>query len=83
MRIETGVIKFDDDWPGVFIRGDDAFAFAMALEGLVKEMTGSDSFGFETRIIDGLLQLLKQSDMQHKNHKVNQIIETKSVMKVK
>jgi hypothetical protein len=33
-RVETGVVLFDDDWPGVFIRGDDAFAFGIALQGL-------------------------------------------------
>lgn len=25
-RVETGPVKFGDDWTGVFIRGDDAFA---------------------------------------------------------
>ena len=31
-RPETGPMKFEDDWCGVFIRGDNAFAFAMYLE---------------------------------------------------
>lgn len=30
-RAETGVLQFGDDWPGVFIRGDDALALAYAL----------------------------------------------------
>lgn len=24
-RVETGVVQFGDDWPGVFLRGDDAY----------------------------------------------------------
>lgn len=31
-RVETGPVQFGDDWPGVFIRGDNAFAYAMALQ---------------------------------------------------
>ena len=32
VRLETGVVQFDDDWPGVFIRGDSAFGLLMMLE---------------------------------------------------
>lgn len=28
-RIETGVVQFGDDWPGIFIRGDNADHYAM------------------------------------------------------
>jgi hypothetical protein len=31
MRLETGVVQEGNDWPGVFIRGDDAFHLAMQL----------------------------------------------------
>jgi hypothetical protein len=24
-RVETGALRFGDDWPGLFIRGDDCF----------------------------------------------------------
>ena len=27
-RAETGILQFGDDWPGVFIRGDDAHGWA-------------------------------------------------------
>lgn len=30
-RIETGPLKFGDDWQGVFIRGDSAMWWAMQL----------------------------------------------------
>lgn len=31
-RVETGSVRFGTDWPGVFIRGDDALAYATAIE---------------------------------------------------
>lgn len=31
-RVETGPIRFGEDWPGTFIRGDNAFAYLMYLE---------------------------------------------------
>lgn len=30
-RVESGPIQFGDDWPGLFLRGDSAFAFAIEL----------------------------------------------------
>jgi hypothetical protein len=30
-RIETGAIQFGDDWPGLFIRGDEAIIILPAL----------------------------------------------------
>lgn len=30
-RPETGPMQFGDDWPGVFIRGDNAFHMAMLM----------------------------------------------------
>lgn len=32
VRMPTGPLKFGDDWPGVFIRGDEAQFFASAIE---------------------------------------------------
>lgn len=31
-RVETGVVQFGNDWPGVFIRGDNALGYALALQ---------------------------------------------------
>lgn len=31
-RVETGAVQFNDDWPGLFIRGDNAAYYAMMLE---------------------------------------------------
>lgn len=37
-RVETGVVQFGDDWPGIFLRGDHALAFAMELRQLRDEV---------------------------------------------
>lgn len=35
-RVETGVLQFNDDWPGVFIRGDNAFFYKLQLTSILK-----------------------------------------------
>jgi len=58
-RVETGPVKFGDDWTGVFIRGDDCAYYAlclanlnqgdvlseMAVEGLQSLLASSNEFG--------------------------------------
>ena len=34
-RIETGVVQFNDDWPGVFIRGDNALHFGHIIGNII------------------------------------------------
>ena len=35
-RVETGVIQFDGDWAGIFIRGDSALALAFQLKAAAR-----------------------------------------------
>jgi hypothetical protein len=43
-RVETGPIQFgDDDWPGVFLRGDNAFHAAMLMEQASKLTSETDA----------------------------------------
>jgi len=37
-RVETGVVKFGDDWSGIFIRGDDCFNFLFGLLFLLSKV---------------------------------------------
>lgn len=37
-RVETGPVQFGDDWPGIFIRGDNAFGYAMELQSAIARM---------------------------------------------
>lgn len=34
-RIETGAIQFGEDWPGIFIRGDQALYYAGLIHGVI------------------------------------------------
>lgn len=38
-RVETGAVQFGDDWPGVFIRGDNAGHYAMVLKDMLASTT--------------------------------------------
>lgn len=40
-RVESGPIQFGDDWPGTFIRGDNAAAFALALRQVLDAADGN------------------------------------------
>jgi hypothetical protein len=35
-RAETGRMQFGDDWPGIFVRGDNAMGYAMALDRVLR-----------------------------------------------
>ena len=34
-RVESGPIQFNQDWPGLFIRGDNAFYLSVCLKSLI------------------------------------------------
>jgi hypothetical protein len=37
-RVETGALEINDDWPGVFIRGDNAMHYAVCLKQLLAKL---------------------------------------------
>ena len=65
-RIESGVIQFGDDWPGVFFRGDTAMGYASQLQRVI------DALGYlkdpELRIalavVHGLMSELESCDVR-------------------
>jgi len=59
-RVETGPIQFGDDWPGTFIRGDNAFAYAMYLEIVLAE---SKADPISIAMLKGLLSDLRGSNL--------------------
>ena len=64
-RPETGVLQFGDDWPGVFIRGDDAFFFMAGLNSLLQTLgPPSGSIFIQRRVIEGLIELLGSCDVR-------------------
>ena len=50
-RIETGALKINDDWKGLFVRGDDCIFLATILEKINKaESLSMFELGFLTGI---------------------------------
>lgn len=43
-RIETGVLQINEDWPGIFIRGDNAFGYAMEIKMILNSKDDIDPF---------------------------------------
>ena len=41
-RVDTGALKIDDDWPGLFIRGDHAMAMIQELPKELAEIVLRD-----------------------------------------
>ena len=39
-RVETGPVQFGQDWPGLFIRGDEAAALSLNLGIILKSLHG-------------------------------------------
>jgi hypothetical protein len=52
-------VQFGDDWPGTFIRGDNAFGYAMHLE-IVLDASKADPIS--CAVLRGLLSDLRSSD---------------------
>jgi len=52
-RVETGVVQFGDDWPGLFIRGDDCFRYALSLRNQLGDNNTTDSV-----VLGDLLKIL-------------------------
>jgi hypothetical protein len=42
-RVETGAVQFGNDWPGVFIRGDNAGWYALQLQAFLKDPGDADA----------------------------------------
>lgn len=63
MRAETGPMQFPDDWPGVFIRGDNAAHYAMAIEAVLGAVAGGNMNNAAASLValSGLRKLLLET----------------------
>ena len=74
-RLETGKVQEGDDWPGIFIRGDNALmAFSPALKALID---GSAS-PIEMAYCESLLRLLNSADVAVGENAVQRVTITRS-----
>lgn len=55
-RPETGTMAFGDDWPGIFIRGDNAAYYGMTLLEFLKD--ADDLRPLDKAVLEGLGRLL-------------------------
>jgi hypothetical protein len=60
-RPETGGMRFGDDWRGVFIRGDDAFGYYLALISVIRSKTDGNEKLIALAQLTGLADTLYQA----------------------
>ncbi len=59
-RVETGALEINDDWPGVFIRGDNATHYAMSIKQAVNKLEAEPDPDIHTALAVGALKSLMQ-----------------------
>lgn len=66
-RIETGPVQINDDWPGIFIRGDNAMFYGMALKTLLHMLKDETDIGRSLAIspLYGLVELLASCNINN------------------
>ena len=69
-RIETGVVSFGDDWPGVFIRGDNAHGYLHSLQHIFEAVKQLDPDNEDNQLVllsvlhtESLLVILRESGL--------------------
>lgn len=65
-RVETGPIQFGDDWPGTFIRGDNALNYALTLRNVIQHEQISSAFSMLG--LQSLLNELEASAVRNSTH---------------
>lgn len=59
-RVETGPVQFGDDWPGVFIRGDNAFGYMLSLKSLLEGVKNCERNYLAEAQLEDLATLLRE-----------------------
>lgn len=66
-RVETGPLQFNDDWPGIFIRGDVAYGYAAALHAYLNDPNPSENMRkINESIIENFARLLVSCDVHQR-----------------
>ncbi len=66
-RVETGVVQFGDDWPGIFIRGDACHGEAWALRCAVERLhpNPNDPLDGDRAALRRMITLLESSNVHN------------------
>jgi hypothetical protein len=62
-RVETGAVQFGDDWPGLFIRGDNAYFLMLWIRRLAELLAHHP----DPDVADILWRLTEYADMIEKD----------------
>lgn len=57
-RVETGAVQFNEDWPGVFIRGDNAMWYGLNLQRLLDDPEAFQQDAIAKALLRGLANTL-------------------------
>lgn len=57
-RVESGPVRFGDDWAGLWLRGDNCLAYALALRALKADKADA----FAVAGVDGLITALESTN---------------------
>ena len=56
-RVETGALQINDDWPGIYVRGDNAAWHAMQSDILLENYTNGKNNGIDRITLSGIKSL--------------------------
>ena len=63
-RYITGVIQIDDNWPGVYIQGDNAIFYGKMLSELIESIDNDTKPHYMTKaMVKGLCELLQSCNV--------------------
>ena len=59
-KVPTGAMQFEDDWPGLFLRGDDAISIMGEIEGILEALQKNKNLKKEFYESDASIYHLKE-----------------------
>jgi hypothetical protein len=66
-RVETGAVQFGDDWPGVFIRGDNALYYAHILSSVIGQIEKGEPLDMWNALaLQAIRETLQECDSRQK-----------------
>jgi hypothetical protein len=66
-RVETGALQINEDWPGLFIRGDNAAYLAQSIDALLDNISEDEKNknAFLLAHLQGISKIIKGEVLQH------------------
>lgn len=65
-RMETGSIQFGNDWPGIFLRGDEALQYAYHLQQFLDQQEQKENIDIiSIMVLRRLVSTLQSCDLRY------------------